>query len=208
MTLNAIRLNGECRRWFKTTNGSKQGDSQSPTHFSIYVNGLIEELNKSKIGIKLLDKTITVLAYADDLVLLAPIQAGLQQLISIVDQWCHKWRLKVNCDKTKIMHVRPKTVQRTQYQYAYGTSTLEKVSHYKYLGFILNEFGTMDTGSNSLASAGERALGALISKVKMNGDIGYRTFEQLYISCVTPVLDYCGRIWGISNSRQNQHKRI
>ena len=88
--MNAIRLNGICGDWFVTRNGVKQGDNLSPNLFSSYVNGLIEELLNSQIGVKVGATMFTVLACVDDLVLVAPTQAGLQQLLNITEKWCKK----------------------------------------------------------------------------------------------------------------------
>ena len=125
-TLNAVPLNGEIVRWFETQQGTKQGDNQSPTHFSIYVNGLLRELINSGLGVKVAETLVTVLAYANDLVLIAPTQAGLQQLINITERWCKTWRLQVNSDKTKIMHVRNSGVAETKYKFTYQGTELDK----------------------------------------------------------------------------------
>ena len=207
-TINAVRINGELGRWFETKNGSKQGDVQSPTHFSIYVNSLIEALTESKIGVQILDKLVTVLAYADDLVLISPTQAGLQQLLNILERWCNRWRLKVNPDKTKIMHVRPASVPCTKYNYTYNQMELDKVSNYRYLGFILNEHGLVNVGCDTLAGASLRVLGSLITEIQKNGDVGLVTFKRLYTACVVLVLDYCGGIWGINRKDQRKLKQI
>ena len=53
----------------------------------------------------------------------------------------------MNSDKTKIMHVRPKNVIRTKYEFTYGEDILEKVDNYKYLGCNINEYGiSLDNG--------------------------------------------------------------
>ena len=41
-----------------------------------------------------------------------------------------------------------------------------------------------------LASAGSRALGALLSKSRDNYNLGYGSFTKLFHACVTPILDY------------------
>ena len=96
------------------------------------LDGLIKELVNSNIKVKIIDLMVTVLAYADDLVLIAPTSAGMQQLLNIVKVWCTKWRLTVNKDKTKIMHVRPKRVEQSGYAFTYGEQSLSKVEKYKY----------------------------------------------------------------------------
>ena len=154
------------------------------------------------------DEKISVLAYADDLVLISPTQAGLQQLIIITNDWCQKWRLQVNTGKTKVMHVRKPEVCQTQYQFTYGDLTLEKVEQYRYLGFLMHENCSVIPGGDAFASSGERALGAIINKVKKNGDVGFSTYVKLYRNCVPPVTDYCSGIWGIGHNTQKKFKRI
>ena len=87
----------------------------------------------------------------------------------------------------------------TKYQFSYAGSFLSNVDNYKYLGFLINEHGSIIPGGESLASAGERALGSVINKIKKNGDVGYLAFMQLYSSCVLPMIDYCSGIWGLGN---------
>ena len=206
--LNAVRINGETGRWFDTSQGTKQGNVISPTIFSVYVNGLLKELKQSKVGITVQGNMVTALAYVDDIVLMALTQAGLQTLLGIVERWCYKWRLSVNMDKTKVMHVRKKSVRETQYDFVYKGQKLDKVGVYCYMGFSVDSDLCMTEGCDSLTKSGERALGALISKVKTINDVGYKTFEKLYKTCVIPVLDYCGGILGINPEAQWKFEKM
>ena len=147
---------------------------------------------------------VTVLAYADDLVLIAPTSAGMQQLLNIVKGWCTKWRLTVNKDKTKIMHVRPKRVEQSGYAFTYGEQSLSKVEKYKYLGFTVGSDGNILEGSDILAKSAERALGSMITKIRKNGDVGVKTFIKLYMGCVVSIMDYCGGVWGIRGKDQRK----
>ena len=58
---------------------------------------------------------------------------------------------------------------------------------YKYLGIILDEHLKFDSCIAALASAGGRALGAIISKSKELKIVGYNTYTKLYNS--PPVLE-------------------
>ena len=54
------------------------------------------------MGVVISDNAIlNVLAYADDLVLLASNPDDLQLLLSVVHNWCQNWRVAVNISKTK-----------------------------------------------------------------------------------------------------------
>ena len=104
--------------YFDCPMGVKQGDCLSPTLFSIYVNDLANEIKNSQIGVKIdlegihdldLDSfTLNLLIYADDIVLLTETEKDMQSLLSIVQNWCQKWRLEINLEKTNILHVRNK----------------------------------------------------------------------------------------------------
>ena len=48
---------------------------------------------------------LNILLYADDICLMTTNENDLQFLLSVVENWCHKWRLEVNLTKTNVMHV-------------------------------------------------------------------------------------------------------
>ncbi len=80
--LCSVKINGVLSDWFESTQGSKQGDNLSPSCFSMYINPLLTELKSTGVGVKINDIVISVLAYADDLVLLAENENDLQHLIT------------------------------------------------------------------------------------------------------------------------------
>ena len=70
-----------------SSNGILQGNNISPMIFSIYLNGLLQELSKSEGGVKLSEnEVVSVLAYVDDIVLLSETESGLQKLLNVVEK--------------------------------------------------------------------------------------------------------------------------
>ena len=69
------------------------------------------------------------------------------------------------------------------------------MSVYRYLGVHLNEHMDSSIIAETLSKAGGRALGAVISKIHSYKDVGFKTYSQLYYSCVVPILDYCPGFW-------------
>ena len=57
--------------WFGTLQGVRQGDNLSPTLFSIYLNDLAKETKDMGPGVSLDDINISILLYADDIVLIS-----------------------------------------------------------------------------------------------------------------------------------------
>ncbi len=89
-----------------------------PWLFSIIINDLLRELNSSGIGVKIYENfLVSVLAFADDIVLLAENAEDLQKLINIVHQWSSKWRFIINPEKSQIVHYRNAPKVRTNVEF-------------------------------------------------------------------------------------------
>ncbi len=193
----AVRINGSMTDWFESSQGTKQGDNLSPNCFNLYLNPLITELKSAGKGVQVGENVISVLAYADDLVLLAENAADLQCLINILQTWCFKWRLSVNVDKTKVMHFRSKNRHVSDFVFCVNDVPLSYVSEYKYLGIVLSENLDFEKTAELLSTAAGRALGSIINKVKCNKDLGYNTYTTLIDNCVAPILLYGSGVWGM-----------
>ena len=195
--ISSIKLNDYLTDWFHTDSGVRQGDSLSPTLFGIFVNDLVQDINQLNIGIQAGDINLSILLYADDIVLMAENESDLQTMLDCVYQWCKQWRLVVNEDKTKIMHFRNDRSHRTEFVFKYGAKELEVVNYYKYLGVILDEFLKFEEAACTLARAGGRALGSIISKFRTFQNIGYNTFSKMFDTSVCPILKFCSGVWGL-----------
>ncbi len=107
----------------------------------------------------------------------------------------------MNQSKTQIMHFRMKNKERSTRLIYFGSTALEYVDAYKYLGFILDEFMIFDVGTGALADSAGRALGSVINKLKVYKELGYSTYIQLYQACVSPILNYAAGVWGSRESK-------
>ncbi len=196
--MSCVNFNDVLTDWFYTHNGCRQGDVTSPTAFSIVINDLIKELKQSGIGVNVGDMIICTLAYADDIVLIADNPQDLQILLNILYNWCNRWRFIVNPAKSNVIHFRnaPKTQTKFNFQLGANGPLLEVVNSYKYLGVFFDKHLTFDTAAELLGNAAGRALGGMINKYKVMGEMGYSTYTKLYDSLVSPVMDYGSAIWG------------
>ena len=196
-TSSCVRINNELQsNWFINNQGVRQGDSISPTLFSLFINDLAKTIKEEGPKLKIGNILMNILLFADDMVLIAENENDLQKLLDIMKQWCYRWRLKVNNDKSKVVHFRPSRKQSTNYTFKYGENEIELVHSYKYLGIIMDEFLKFDLCTKTLANAGGRALGAIISKFRNLKGIGYNTFSKLYDCKVKPILEYGSGVWG------------
>ena len=194
--VSSIKLNNYLTEWFYTESGVRQGDSLSPTLFGIYINDLAAELKSLNIGISINDVNVCTLMYADDIVLIAENENDLQSLLNCVYDWCYKWRLMVNIDKTNVVHFRKVRTLRTNFEFKYGEKNLDIINQYKYLGIILDEHLTFNATAAALAGGAGRALGSVITKFSHLKNIGYETYTKMFETSVVPILDYSSGVWG------------
>uniref|UniRef100_A0A3B3HZN9 Reverse transcriptase domain-containing protein n=1 Tax=Oryzias latipes TaxID=8090 RepID=A0A3B3HZN9_ORYLA len=126
--LACVQVNDLKTGWFSTPFGVKQADVLSPTLFSIYVNDLAQEIKKTNL--------------ADE-------EIKLQGMLNTMNDWCNKWRLTINSDKTQIVHFRKPLVPQSNFLFYFGKTTLMYTDTYKYLGFVFHENMMQMAGSKS-----------------------------------------------------------
>ena len=96
-----------CVRWgnvyshfFMLHCGVRQGGVLSPHFFAVYINDIITDVKKSKVGCKLMSANMSILVYADDILLLAPSVSSLQLLLNICYNGLECLCLKLNVLKS------------------------------------------------------------------------------------------------------------
>lgn len=182
--------------WFDITAGVRQGDPLSPTLFSIYINDLVIRLRENCPTLTFGDQNVNSLLYADDMVVFTENENDLQLCLDTMEKWCREWRVKVNEEKSKIIHFRKARDLVTEYEFTINKVILGKVDEYKYLGVTLDYSLSFEKCFESLSDSGGRALGAIINKFKLLKNVGYKTFTTLYKTGVKSVLHYGSTVWG------------
>lgn len=79
--------------------GVKQGDPLSPLLFNVILDFLLEELHATRRGFSVGAQRIPVLAFADDLILLADSELDLQVLLDVLSSFLFKLGMSVNVGK-------------------------------------------------------------------------------------------------------------
>ena len=195
-TTSCVNVNNLFTAWFDVNSGVRQGDNLSPTLFGSYINDLAQLIKALGKGVKVGPDRISILLYADDIVLLAESETDLQTMLDAMYEWTRKWRLKVNVAKTKIIQFRPKRRQMTNICFKFGDSDIDKVHYYKYLGIYLDEYLDFKECVRVLVESGGRALGGMISKFRSLKDCGFKTYTKLFDTSVVSILNYGSEVWG------------
>ena len=98
----AVRIDGETSPFQHIKRGVRQGCVLSPDLFSIYTEIIMRKLEDMP-GIKVNDREINNLRYADDTALIADSEEKLQDLLDVVVKESKKMGLDLNEKKTEIM---------------------------------------------------------------------------------------------------------
>jgi len=94
--------------YFLAINGVKQGGVLSPVLFCLYIDGLLVALSKAGVGCFISDYFVGALAYADDIVLLAPSASALCIMLAISDKYANDYCISFNASKSKCLVVLPR----------------------------------------------------------------------------------------------------
>ncbi|XP_053391650.1 uncharacterized protein LOC128554398 [Mercenaria mercenaria] len=191
-----VRLNGLKTDWFSVKCGLKQGCSLSPMLFNLYINDLISAVKNLDLGINIDGQNVSILLYADDIVLVSDCEDKLQLMLDVLQKWCDENSMKVNSDKSKIVHFRPPSIPCTMRNFKCGDEVLEVENHYVYLGLYLSEHCDFNVMAKHVAKSANRALGLLISKYKLFGGLPFSTYSKLYEATVWSTISYGAAIWG------------
>ena len=130
---------------FSIQNGVRQGGNLSPLLFNLYIDDLLCTLRQSGIGCHVRSCAVNIIAYADDIVLLAPTRTGLERLVRKCELFALSRDIKFNVKKSVCMLFSP--------QKPYGAKHLGNgkplciplngqsmswVNEFKYLGHMLS----------------------------------------------------------------------
>jgi len=97
-----VQFNGQLSKAFMINTGLKQGDALSPMLFNIALEDVVRNVLISGIGVKLQkSKTIKLIAYADDIVLLSESESDLHGMTETLVDESKQMGLTINEGKIK-----------------------------------------------------------------------------------------------------------
>ena len=124
---------------FKTTVGVKQGGPLSPWLFSVYVEDLITEIERTPYGTLINGIKTGVIMYADDLLVMSDSVEKLQLLLNIIENYCKNFEIKINANKTQYIRIGPKNNKNQSHtKLKLNNDEITEVSKIKYLGVWIN----------------------------------------------------------------------
>ena len=178
---------------FPCSKGVKQGDTLSPLLFNLYINDLPDALANTPDPPLLNDTLVRILLYADDALLLSLSKEGLQSSLDKLSEYCKKWKLEVNLNKTKIMQFNGNG-HKCKDKFYLDNVLLENVQSYKYLGVLVCASGSFSLARHQILSKTKKVLFKLkgcLRNADMKPSLGLKLFDQL----IKPICTYGSEIW-------------
>lgn len=71
---------------------------------------------------------MSILLYADDIVLMAENERDMQKMLFHTNEWCKKWRMSINEKKTNVVHFRSPPTRISNYQFCFGEKKINYVN--------------------------------------------------------------------------------
>ena len=191
--------------YFSPAAGVLQGESLSPLLFSMYLSDINTSLkNDPHVGINVFHFFMTMILFADDMALVSESKFGLQRGLDNVHDYCVKWGLQVNVDKTKCLVFKNGGKINKNDKWTYNGNHIETVNYFKYLGFVFGSSGKFHRGIENLAQRGEKALFDMISSINDFKDMDFKMKIDLFNSLVKSVLCYSCELWGFNEAKRHE----
>jgi len=117
----------------------------SPVLFCVYIDGLLTALASANVGCYIGRNYVGALAYADDLVLIAPSASALRKMLTICDYYASDFYMSFNASKSKcIVMIFPSSRACLRpllsvCNFKIGGKVIEFVSSYSHLGHVITD---------------------------------------------------------------------
>jgi len=127
-----------------------------------------------------------LISYADDIVIFANSKEQLQLNVDALYEYCQRWKMIVNINKTKVMVFRKSGRLAALTQLYYNNGELEVVGKCTYLGIVFSTGGSFSDSQNALSGPALKAI----------TNISVRHRLDLFDKLISPILNYAKQVWG------------
>ena len=209
---SCVEVNGDRSPLFACSIGVRQGENLSPFLFNIFLNDLSDFMQSEGFeGLRNLDMLsntrfyrelglhvkMFLLLYADDTIIVADDQKGLQKGLNCLEQYCNVWKLSVNISKTKVL-IFSRGKCRNNINFIFKNEPVEIVTEYTYLGIVLNYNGKFSVAIKRRHDQASKAMFAIIGQCRKL-DLPCDTALELFDRIVVPIMLYGCEVWGFGN---------
>ena len=198
-----VLWDGAYSSWFLVSAGVRQGGVLSPNFYGLYVDDLFRILQSSGAGCYYVKRFAAALMYADDMAVLAPSLKGLQKLLSLCENYCLEWDIKLNAKKSKNLWfgkgVPPSVILRI------NNTPISWENKWKYLGVTLVHGPRFSCCIHETLGKFYRAVNSILRVDGRSDDI---VMLRLLESHCISILTYAIEVLHVADRRQKSKLRV
>jgi len=143
---------------------------------------------------------VFIILYADDIVFFGntakELQENLYIYIYLIEEYCNRWKLVVNTNKTKIMIFRKGGRLPINISFKYNNCEIEIVNKFNYLGVVFTSGGSFSEAQKTLAGQSLKAIFQMNTCLYKFTDVSVQHRLDLFDKLITPIMNYAGEVWG------------
>jgi len=199
-------IGSTCVKWcnffsrsFVLSCGVRQGGVLSPYLFALYIDSIFDKVKRFNFGCNLKWFCLSIILYADDILLLAPTVSSLQQLLYICETELAWLDMSINVKKSSCIRVGPRYNSLCCNLTTLDGQEIMWTNKVRYLGVYLVSSKTLSCNYDLIKKSFYRAFNAIYGKVGRLASVNV-VIELLKTKCM-PILFYALEACPIS-SRQ------
>lgn len=200
-----VQILGKRSSTFKINVGVRQGCILSPLLFITLMNSISKQCKQMKplnVGmLNLAPINISLLSFADDLVVFGRTQQELERNMNILNRELKKRGMTINSKKTKTMVLSRET---KQHSIRLGKDTLEQVEVYKYLGVMIKSNGSQKEEINHRIGKANKVYSQLGNAFVNKRELTAKTKMSIFNSIYCPTLMYGSESWTLDSSDKSR----
>ncbi|KAK3546351.1 hypothetical protein QTP70_025761, partial [Hemibagrus guttatus] len=163
----------------------------SPVLFIVFMDR-ISRHSQGLEGVQFGDHRISLLIFADDVVLLASSNLDLQHALGCFAAECEAAGMRVSTSKSEAMVLDRKKVACTL---QVGGEVLPQVEEFKYLGVLFTSEGRMDREIDRRIGAAAAVMRSMYRSVMVKKELSRKAKLSIYQSIYVPTLTYGHELW-------------
>ena len=195
-----VKVQNSLSEKFETVTGLKQGDELSTKLFNIALEGTCRRAHLELSG-SIFTKSTQLLAYADDIDIVARNLRSLTDAYSKLEREASKLGLQVNEEKTKLLMVAAsaRTKQRVGSLLCIGDKKFEVVEEFKYLGSLVNSTSDVSQEVQKRIHSGYGAFHSL-RHLLTSKSLSRGTKKSIYKTVIRVIVLYGSETWNTTQA--------
>ena len=207
--------------FFNIEVGVRQGCLLSPLLFDLFLNDIVEVVNRLGKGVKCGNKRVSILLFADDIALMAETREDLELMLKTVFEYSLLYRFKFNYDKCAVMVFKKSKstpdpivygdcvgVCKCGYHWLFGKTLIQQVLIYKYLGIEIDINLTYLAFKSRIVGKARQNMGRAWGMGMKGGHLSVKGSIVLWKTLVRSILEYSSEIWGFDQWEKGEAVQV